>query len=108
MADEVKHSQTDIILNFALVECKLEKLVSVGALFVEIVYQLCYVVLLFCNSFWRFDVVTWYAKGEVIGEVSSYLPLVPTNKIAKMFNDEVAELEPLVPAGREVDVAAVH
>ncbi|KAK0602538.1 hypothetical protein LWI29_034544 [Acer saccharum] len=59
----------------------------------------------YCTEKYNQTVCSTAEKGY---RVSSYLPLVPTEKIAKMFNDEVAEPEPLVPAGREVDVAAVH
>ncbi|KAJ7977942.1 Rubber elongation factor protein (REF) [Quillaja saponaria] len=38
--------------------------------------------------------------------VSSYLPLVPTEKIARVFNDDVVEPEPLVSSGGETIVAA--
>ncbi|KAK3200361.1 hypothetical protein Dsin_023776 [Dipteronia sinensis] len=59
----------------------------------------------YCTEKYNKTVSSTAEKGY---RVSSYLPLVPTDKIAKMFNVEVAEPEPIVPAGREVDVAAVH
>ncbi|KAH7574681.1 hypothetical protein ACOSQ2_009202 [Xanthoceras sorbifolium] len=60
----------------------------------------------YCSEKYNQTVVIGAEKGY---RVSSYLPLVPTQKIAKMFSeDEVAaeSAEPLVPAGREADVAA--
>lgn len=39
-------------------------------------------------------------------KVSNYLPIVPTERIAKVFMGGAPEMQPLLPAGGEADVAA--
>lgn len=58
----------------------------------------------YCTEKYNQTVASTAEKGY---RVSAYLPLVPTEKIAKVFGDSGAELEPIVAAGGEADVA-VH
>ncbi|ESR44768.1 hypothetical protein CICLE_v10003627mg [Citrus x clementina] len=56
----------------------------------------------YCSEKYNQTVVSAAEKGY---KVSSYLPLVPTERIAKVFSNEVVESQPLASAGREADVA---
>ncbi|XP_044481701.1 REF/SRPP-like protein At3g05500 [Mangifera indica] len=58
----------------------------------------------FCSEKYNQTVLSTAEKGY---RVSSYLPLVPTEKIANVFSNEVAESQPLVSDGHESDVS-VH
>lgn len=57
----------------------------------------------YCTEKYNETVVSTAEKGY---KVSSYLPLVPTERIAKVFSGDGAETEPLVPGGSEAAVAA--
>ncbi|KAJ0014942.1 hypothetical protein Pint_19786 [Pistacia integerrima] len=56
----------------------------------------------YCSEKYNETVLTTAEKGY---RVSTYLPLVPTKRIAKVFSNEVAESQPLVSAGHETDVS---
>ncbi|XP_059437628.1 REF/SRPP-like protein At3g05500 [Corylus avellana] len=57
----------------------------------------------YCTEKYNETVLSTAEKGY---KVSSYLPLVPTERIAKVFSGDGAESEPLVPGGSEAAVAA--
>ncbi|KAJ0013597.1 hypothetical protein Pint_19796 [Pistacia integerrima] len=58
----------------------------------------------YCSEKYNETVLSTAEKGY---RVSTYLPLVPTKRIAKVFSNEVAESQPLVSAGHghETDVS---
>ncbi|KAJ0078553.1 hypothetical protein Patl1_22512 [Pistacia atlantica] len=56
----------------------------------------------FCSEKYNQTVLTTAEKGY---RVSSYLPLVRTKRIAKLFSNVIAESQPLVSAGYETDVS---
>lgn len=58
----------------------------------------------YCSEKYNQTVVSAAEKGY---KVSSYLPLVPTERIAKVFSNGVVESQPLASAGHEADVV-VH
>ncbi|KAF5454083.1 hypothetical protein F2P56_023775 [Juglans regia] len=57
----------------------------------------------YCTEKYNQTVLDTAEKGY---KVSSYLPLVPTEKIAKVFRGDGSESEPLVSSGNEAAVAA--
>jgi len=57
----------------------------------------------YCTEKYNETVLSTAEKGY---KVSLYLPLVPTEKIAKVFSGDGVESEPLVPGGSEAAVAA--
>ncbi len=58
----------------------------------------------FCSEKYNQTVLSTAEKGH---RVSAYLPLVPTEKIAKVFSNKAADSQPLVSAGQESDIS-VH
>ncbi|KAJ0078560.1 hypothetical protein Patl1_22515 [Pistacia atlantica] len=58
----------------------------------------------YCSEKYNETVLSTAEKGY---RVSTYLPLVPTKRIAKVFSNEVAESQPLVSAGHETDVSVL-
>lgn len=59
----------------------------------------------YCTEKYNQTVASSAEKGY---RVSSYLPLVPTEKIAKMFNDEVAKSEEALVSGGPEAYVAMH
>ncbi|KAK4778898.1 hypothetical protein SAY86_006426 [Trapa natans] len=59
----------------------------------------------YCSEKYNQTVLSSAEKGY---RVSTYLPLVPTEKIAKVFKDEALEMEPLVYGTGEAPGVSVH